>query len=33
MKSLVELEFWLIGYGLSLKKVKKIIEYIKKNKE
>lgn len=30
MKNLTELRFWLIGYGLSLKDVDKIINEIKK---
>jgi hypothetical protein len=33
MKTLTELRFWLIGYGLSLKEVDKIIEEIEKRKK
>jgi hypothetical protein len=32
MKSLLELRFWLIGYGLSLKDVDKIIAEIEGKK-
>lgn len=33
MKSLIELSFWLIGYGLSSKDVDKIIAEIERKKK
>ena len=33
MKNLTGLTFWLIGYGLSLKDVDKIIELIERSKK
>jgi hypothetical protein len=33
MKNLTELRFWLIGYGLSLKDVDRIIAEIEKRKK
>jgi hypothetical protein len=33
MKNLTELRFWLIGYGLSLKDIDKIMNIIKERKE
>jgi len=33
MKSLTELRFWLIGYGLSIKDVDKIIEEVERKKK
>jgi hypothetical protein len=33
MKTLLELEFWLIGYGLSNKEAIKVIAYIERNKK
>ena len=33
MKSLIELRFWLIGYGLSVKDADKIITEIERKKK